>query len=301
MLEDFATNQPNKPVGNVLPLFLGYWHIGWVAQENLPRFIARRGAFAVKRVTGTQTHGIQIISGPDDCFDSLSRKIDRVLREMYEENQDDFGKWNDEYLPVFRDGSGKPLFKLQRCAAAFFGVPTTGVHLNLFVKGKAKLKDIWVAKRSKFLDSFPNKYDQPVAGFNPFGKSSWQTLVEEALQEASVTKKTLQRAKYGGVVHFLSRLGNRIQLGIVNSYDLEVDATFIPKANDSEVGHFELFSESQLISKLWCKNKFKFDSRLIFIDFLHRHSGIDRENNLTEELFLMKEKKVAFTLHRPEF
>ena len=162
MLEDFVNNQHNKPLGNILPLFLGYWHIGWVAQENLPRFISKRTTFAVDRVTGTQAHGIQIISGPDDCFDSLSQKINRVLREMYEENQDDFGKWNDEYLPVFRAGSRKPLFKLQRCAAAFFGVPTTGVHLNLFVKGKAKLKGIWVAKRSKFLDRFQTNTINPL-------------------------------------------------------------------------------------------------------------------------------------------
>jgi hypothetical protein len=54
-------------------------------------------------------------------------------------------------------------------------------------------------------------------------------------------------------------------------WDLEVDRDFVPKANDGEVAHFELWSADKCAHEVKSGHLLRPAMRLVFCDFLIRH------------------------------
>jgi len=121
-------------------------------------------------------------------------------------------------------------------------VVTYGVHLTAYVKNESGIK-IWVPRRSKTKQTFPGMLDNTVAGGIASGEDKFESLVREAMEEASLPEELVRReVKEGGQVTYLYVSGEKRggEMGLMFPecqfvYDLELPVEVVPQVNDCEV------------------------------------------------------------------
>jgi 8-oxo-dGTP pyrophosphatase MutT (NUDIX family) len=173
---------------------------------------------------------------------------------------------------------------IERFATALFGVTTRGAHLVAYRMGE-KGMNVWVPRRSAHLYTYPNMLDTTVAGGVKSGVPPFQTIVEEADEEASLPEAFIrQKARCRGVISHMNVTGKDFpgEQGLVTPdyvyvYDIELPEDVIPKPHDDEVSNFTLMSAEELQAAL-LREEFKPDSAAVLIDFLIRHEIITPDN-----------------------
>jgi 8-oxo-dGTP pyrophosphatase MutT (NUDIX family) len=173
---------------------------------------------------------------------------------------------------------------IERFATALFGVTTRGAHLVAYRMGE-KGMNVWVPRRSAHLYTYPNMLDTTVAGGVKSGVPPFQTIVEEADEEASLPEALIrQKARCRGVISHMNVTGKDFpgEQGLVTPdyvyvYDIELPEDVIPKPHDDEVSNFTLMSAEELQAAL-LREEFKPDSAAVLIDFLIRHEIITPDN-----------------------
>ncbi|KAE9976026.1 hypothetical protein EG328_002865 [Venturia inaequalis] len=223
-------------------------------------------------------------------------------------------KWRGELYAVFGPG-GEELFRIERSASPLFGVVTYGVHLTAYThtststtsssksEGEKQVK-IWVPRRSRTKQTYPGMLDNTVAGGITAGEAPFESVVREAMEEASLPEDLVRRrAKAVGCVTYFhirdSRAGGEtglLQPECQYVYDLDLTAEGVQeeevvcKPNDDEVEAFELLNVEEVLQALG-KEEFKPNCAVVMIDFLVRHGIITREN---EKDYI----KICSSLHR---
>ena len=81
---------------------------------------------------------------------------------------------------------------VERFATALFGLTTRGAHLVAYQMDQDDMK-VWVPCRSDHLYTYPNMLDTTVAGGVKSGVSPFQTIVEEAEEEASLPEDLIRQ------------------------------------------------------------------------------------------------------------
>ena len=114
---------------------------------------------------------------------------------------------------------GNIAFFCERAACSLFSFATFGVHMT-GPSCSAALADlsgytlddttgemsIWVARRSKTKQTWPDVYDQTVAGGIAAKASPLESVVREAMEEASLEADfVLDRIRAGGVISYTTR------------------------------------------------------------------------------------------------
>lgn len=206
-------------------------------------------------------------------------------------------KWRGELYAVFGEG-GEEVFRIERSASPLFGVVTYGVHLTAYTITNSsddsaqseKQMKIWVPRRSKTKQTYPGMLDNTVAGGITAGEAPFESVVREAMEEASLPESLVRkRAKAVGCVTYFhirdSRAGGEtglLQPECQYVYDLDLTPDVegmevVCKPNDDEVEAFELLSVEEVLKALG-KEEFKPNCAVVMIDFLVRHGIITREN-----------------------
>lgn len=216
--------------------------------------------------------GITLVDHGGD-YGETSARLDRAVRALYDADTAGFGRWCPEETPVVPAFGQPPLFDLQRAAVAFFGVLTTGVHLNVHTRVDG-VPHLWTARRSRDLAAQPGKLDQAAAGFLRVGDDPWPKLIEEAQEEAGLDRATVERAQAVGSVSFAVHVRPGLQIGAVYIFDLEVEPGQALRNDDGEIEAFELLAPDRALAHV-ADGDFKFDSGLVVVDFLMRHGQID--------------------------
>lgn len=173
---------------------------------------------------------------------------------------------------------------IERFATALFGVTTRGAHLVAYQTNETGMH-VWVPRRSAHLYTYPNMLDTTVAGGVKSGVPPFQTIVEEAEEEASLPEELIrQKARCRGVISHMNITGEDFpgEKGLVTPdyvyvYDLELAQNVVPKPHDEEVSSFTLMSIEELMAAL-LREEFKPDSAAVLVDFLVRHGTITPEN-----------------------
>lgn len=173
---------------------------------------------------------------------------------------------------------------IERFAAALFGVTSRGAHLVAYRNDETGTK-VWIPRRSAHLYTYPGMLDTSVAGGVKSGVSPFQTIVEEAYEEASLPETLIrQRACCRGVISHMNVTGEDFpgEKGLVTPdyvyvYDIELPPDVIPRPHDDEVSSFTLMTVEELKSAL-LSEAFKPDSAAVLIEFLIRHGVITPEN-----------------------
>ncbi|KAG9297739.1 hypothetical protein G9A89_011254 [Geosiphon pyriformis] len=187
--------------------------------------------------------------------------------------------WRDELYPVYGDNT-HPLniaFVMERAATAIFGIPTFGVHVNGFVKSEDGEIKMWIAKRASSKPSWPGWLDNIVAGGITYKQTIKETLIKEAMEEASLSFEIASKATpVGAITYFiLNQSGTQPETQYI--YDLLIPMEVHPKPLDGEVEWFDLWDVNE-IKKNLLEGKFKPNCALVVIDFFIRHSFISPDD-----------------------
>ena len=152
----------------------------------------------------------------------------------------------------------KELFVVERSLVEFLGIRGFGVHLVAYVRtAKGNIK-VWVPKRSAGKRVEPNKLDNTIAGGISAGETVYQALIREGFEEASLSKKTLNKAIPVGTINYIWRNKKfSLRRDTLFLFDLELSNNTIPKNNDGEVSKFRLYSDKKVIEKISNTNHFK--------------------------------------------
>jgi 8-oxo-dGTP pyrophosphatase MutT (NUDIX family) len=178
---------------------------------------------------------------------------------------------------------GSPVY-VERFAAALFGITSQGAHLVAYCNDSSGMK-IWIPRRSAHLYTSPGMLDTTVAGGIKSGVSPFQTIVEEAYEEASLPEALIrQRALYRGVISHMNVTGEDfpgekglVTPDLISLYDIELPQDVVPRPHDGEVSSFTLMSVEDLKLAL-LREEFKPDSAAVLVEFLIRHGFITPEN-----------------------
>ncbi|KAF8548291.1 hypothetical protein OG21DRAFT_1449315 [Imleria badia] len=233
------------------------------------------------------------IDTPSKRTDAM-KKLCQRWRDSGTIFQDTIGpkKWRNEMYPVYRNpfgvhlsDSSNYLFEMERSACSLFGVATYGVHMTVYHEGAdGSNVRIWTPTRSRTKQTWPGYLDNSVAGGIPSGMSTFEALVKESMEEASIEENIVRtRAKCAGSVsyYFLTAEG-RLQPEVQYVYDLkvpsDVDPTaFQPKPLDGEVESFDLLPIDVVVAKMK-QGLFKTNCAVVLIDFLVRRGYITPDN-----------------------
>jgi 8-oxo-dGTP pyrophosphatase MutT (NUDIX family) len=175
------------------------------------------------------------------------------------------GKWRNEALRV-TSPNGTVLGYVERAAARALGIKTFAVHLMLYCG-----ESIWVQQRALDKATDPGMWDTCVGGLVAGDESFELSLEREAMEEAGVdlvdAKKRGQTLTRGQTITVRRNLntaeagdpsGHSVHSGQMEGYmfedllswDLSVEATFMPVNQDGEVAQFALWSPSKLMTEL---------------------------------------------------
>lgn len=212
-------------------------------------------------------------------FDSRSRAMEAVLLKLRDDGL--VPGWRDEAYPVGLDFHLPPLLKMERAAAAGFGVRAYGVHVNGYVEtrpGGNEGLQIWVGRRSRSKQTAPGKLDHLVAGGQPFGIGLMDNVVKECAEEAAIPEALARMARPAGFVSYVMENAEGIRNDVLFVYDLAVPADFRPRNTDGEIDEFFLWPVERVIETLAAGDDFKFNVALVLIDLLVRRGLVGPED-----------------------
>ncbi|EXX71810.1 hypothetical protein RirG_075250 [Rhizophagus irregularis DAOM 197198w] len=188
-------------------------------------------------------------------------------------------RWRDELYPIYGDPKSPKniAFVMERCAAPLFGVLTFGVHLNGYTRTEQGQLKMWIAKRARTKPTWPGWLDNAVAGGIPYTLSVRESVIKEAMEEASLSMEIAEKAVPVGAISYFTVSQRGLQPEIQYVYDLEIPLDVEPKPLDGEVECFYLWDMDELVKHIKA-DEFKPNCALVVIDFLIRHSIIDPNN-----------------------
>ena len=187
---------------------------------------------------------------------------------------------HQEHSEYFLVLGTREFVQVERYAAPLFGIATRGAHLTGYVRAPDGSIQIWVARRSRSLFTFPGMLDSTVAGGIKASDTPLDCILAEAMEEACLPE-TLVRAsvKAVGAVTLANR---KEQSGLMHSdilyvYDLEIPGDVIPTPGDGEVEEFVLMGCDEVRRRMLA-GEFKPNVCPVMIDFLVRHGEVTAEN-----------------------
>jgi len=165
---------------------------------------------------------------------------------------------------------------IDRNAASFFGVTSVGVHLICYIRKKNGNLFLWMAQRSPNKSTFPSYWDPTVAGGQPVGLTLMDNMMKEAGEETGIDPTLAGCARSVGCLSQMTSKcdGTCLKQSLYYCWDLEVDDSFVPHANDGEVAQFDLWSAAKLENEVRHGSRLRPAMRLVVTDFLIRHGVV---------------------------
>ncbi|KAF2721729.1 hypothetical protein K431DRAFT_303256 [Polychaeton citri CBS 116435] len=227
------------------------------------------------------SHGADTAAAVNKAFaDIVTRCLDQDLFHVLD-------KRHSEPFAVL--GAKYPV-RIERFATALFGTVSCGAHMVAYTTttaangGGSKVSDLWIPRRADHLYTYPGMLDTTVAGGVKAGVKPLTTIIEEAMEEASLPATLVrQHVKPRGVITTVSVTGKGFpgEQGLVMPdqifvYDIELPNGVVPRPNDDEVSGFTCMGVEEVQTALK-RDEFKPDSAAVLIDFFIRHGIVTPE------------------------
>ncbi len=251
------------------PLWIAGRRMGWLRQETAARLLAFSEVFGEGR-----EGGVALRDGLDSP-EARSAALEAVLKEMIAAGE--IRRLRGELYPLIRRWGETPLARVDRRAAALFGIRCYGIHVNGTVETADGLH-IWIGRRAEDKAIAPGQYDHLVAGGQPADLGLTDNLLKEAAEEANLPPQIARRARPVGAVTYRCDWPGGCKDDVLFCYDLEVPADFTPVNTDGEVADFALWPVERVIAELRESDSFKFNVGPVMIDFLIRRGFLTPEN-----------------------
>lgn len=202
-------------------------------------------------------------------FAERSAAFDRVGPRLVEAGA--IRKLRGERYAVLERWGTPPLASIDRGMVTPFGIRAFGLHVNGFTRDADGRISIWVARRARDRAVEPGKFDNMVAGGQPFGLTVAENLLKESWEEAGLTPDTASRAVPVGAISYTMESAHGLKPDTMFIFDLELPAGHEPRNTDGEVESFELWSMERVAESVRDTDDWKFNVNLTMIDFLVRH------------------------------
>ena len=217
-------------------------------------------------------------------------KQEQVIRETLEraKDRDIFAVlrgWRSELYPIHgHNDIMQENISVERAGSPLFGINTYGVHMTVYVNAPEGIK-IWVPRRARTKQTYGGMLDNSVAGGLSTGENSFECIIREASEEASLSEQLVRsKAKPCGTVSYVHVRDQRAggETGLVQPecqyiYDMEVDADVMPMPGDNEVEEFYLWPVERVKAAL-AGGEFKPNCAVVLLDFFVRHGILTAEN-----------------------
>ena len=213
--------------------------------------------------------------------------------------------WRNELYPVYGPDR-EMLFSMERSASALFGIVTYGCHMTAYTYKKEEGSDnkdlrIWVPQRAANKSTYGGYLDNTVAGGISAGELSFESLIRESKEEASLPEDIVRDSvKSVGTVSYFHIRDHRaggetrlLQPEIQYVYDLELPEDVIPKPGDDEVAEFHLMTVDE-VKQAMADGKFKPNCALVLLDFFVRHGIIAEKDPGYIEIVARLHRRLEF-------
>ncbi|KND92679.1 Uncharacterized protein TOPH_02642 [Tolypocladium ophioglossoides CBS 100239] len=168
--------------------------------------------------------------------------------------------------------------RIERFAAPLFGIATRGAHLTCYVP-TPRGPEIWVARRSRSLFTYPGMLDSTVAGGVKAAHSPLECVLAEAAEEACLPPGLVAGAvRSAGAItlaHRSARTG-LFHAEVLYAYDLALPPGVVPRPGDDEVEAFTLMTCRDVRARMHA-GEFKPNVCAVMVDFLVRHGEVTPE------------------------
>ncbi|CAG8742610.1 3131_t:CDS:2 [Cetraspora pellucida] len=260
---------------NVVPLLLNNVKIGLIYKTTIP-VLKKYNEQHKKPCPFIIEETFVTFASHLNTFEELTQAIKNLLEVWREEKAfPALEGWRDELYPVY--GPSNLAFVMERSGTPIFGLLTFGIHLSAYVRtSEGKLK-MWIAKRSTTKSTWPGRLDNTVAGGISYKLTVKETVIKEAMEEASLPEEIAEKAVPVGAITYFIVTKNGLQPEVEYVYDLELPIDVKPKPLDGEVECFYLWDIDE-VKKRILADEFKPNCALVVIDFMIRHSIITPEN-----------------------
>lgn len=179
--------------------------------------------------------------------------------------------WRDEIFSVPDPRTLRPLARIERGAARFWGTLTFGAHATGFVRGTdGAVSHLWIAQRSPHKATDPGLFDNLIGGGVPADQTPHEALVREGFEEAGLGPAELRGARAGPVLRLQRDIAEGFQHEWLFSFDLELPAGRVPVNQDGEVAGFSRMSVAEALACAVGRGM-TVDAALVTLDFALRH------------------------------
>jgi 8-oxo-dGTP pyrophosphatase MutT (NUDIX family) len=175
--------------------------------------------------------------------------------------------WRDELCELL-DADGTAVARFERGAFRTLGLQNRAVHVN----GCLPDGSLWIARRSAYKASSPNKLDNMAAGAIAAGETPQVCAIRELWEEAGVPGALAARTVFTGrSLHSLRRLRHGVHDEIIICAELDLPEDFVPDCQDGEVAAFLRMTPDELRAAL-AAGEFSIESGLVVEDWLARRN-----------------------------
>jgi 8-oxo-dGTP pyrophosphatase MutT (NUDIX family) len=179
--------------------------------------------------------------------------------------------WRNETYAIAAAAGRAPSFDLERAAVRFFGFMAHAVHVNGLTEGGHAM---WIAQRSAHKAIDPGLYDNLIGGGIASGISCVDTLRKEAWEEAGIGPELAAAAVPAGRISILREAADGLHAEIIDIYDLDLPADFVPVNQDGEVAGFRKLALPQVATELEADVPYTVDAAAVAIECLGRRRAI---------------------------
>ncbi|XP_012943567.1 nudix hydrolase 20, chloroplastic [Aplysia californica] len=263
----------NKQVGLIRPDF-------WQHLQAFDQVFTKVDAQGTK--TGDLKSGVHISSNLTTPAER-TKAVNDVLEKLRKD--DVIGAlrgWRHEKYNVSQRYSDEPLMEIERAGSGLFGFIQYGVHINGYTRDKDGERMMWIGRRSKTKQTFPDMYDNMCAGGLSSDLGVTECVRKECQEEASVSDKVLEGLQFVGTISYFYEDDRGLFPECQFVYDLEVPADFQPVNADGEVESFHKVSMQEVVDlvrgSVTCPT-----SAGVCLDFLVRHGVLcpDEDPNVS--------------------
>ncbi|CAL1539909.1 unnamed protein product [Lymnaea stagnalis] len=193
--------------------------------------------------------------------------------------------WRHENYKVSQRYTDTALLEIERACSGLFGVIQYGIHVNGYMRDKDGQIMMWIGRRSKTKQTFPDMYDNMCAGGLSADLGVLECVKKECKEEASVSDDILDGLKFVGTMSYFYEDERGLFPECQFIYDLELPNDFRPVNADGEVASFQLFTMNE-VKNLIVEENFKPNCAAICLEFLIRHGLLDADADPNVSLYV---------------
>ncbi|XP_045207182.1 uncharacterized protein LOC123559431 [Mercenaria mercenaria] len=271
-LNNFNYADPSKDPAHAgcVPIYIDGHRVGVVPEDVLAELTNYPDVFSIHNDNSNKSvHLNEKLS----TVEERSKAFEQVLQDLrHKEKFVTLKGWRNEKYSIYYKLGEPPLCHVERAGCPLFGFIQYGVHVNGYTLKDGQLK-MWVGRRSKTKQTFPNMLDNMCAGGLTSGLGVTECTIKECQEEGSVEDETLKNLKAVGSISYCFKDYRGVEPETQYLYDLEVSPDFIPKNADGEMQNFQLYTIEEL-QNLIIAGEFKPNCALVIVDFLIRHGYV---------------------------